>query len=243
MNFRIVRLETTPSTMIEARNCEPGTVVVAREQTAGMGRMGRQWHSPRDTGLYCSLVLEPPCSLDKLPVVTLALGLACQQAIQQLTGLVCDLRWPNDLLIAGKKCGGILVELHEGRLIAGIGINVNQTEFPAELTQIATSLRLVSGREHSVDELLGLLLKAVEEHLNLLRQQGPEPILRLFTQCSSYARGRRVQVGQLRGITDGLDPCGFLWLRTTDGRRILIRSGDLRPIEVEDKVWPDSTAI
>lgn len=231
MSFRIVRLKETPSTMIEARQHEPGTAVVAEAQTAGMGRGGRSWYSPPGLGLYVSIVLEPPCELEKLPVVTLALGLACQQAIQKIAGVTCDLRWPNDLLLNGKKCGGILVELHAGKVIAGIGINVNHLEFPEELRDLATSLRIITGREFNLDEVLEAVLDSVEEHVQLLKQQGTEPILRLFALSSSYARGRRVRVGQLEGITEGLDPCGFLWLRTLDDRRILIRSGDVRPVE------------
>src|SRR5436305_1823180 len=106
--------------MRAAAGCPRGTIVIAGEQFAGQGRHGHTWHSEANTGLYCSLVLEPA------PLLTLALGLAAVDAIERATGLVCDIRWPNDLMLGGKKTGGILVQLVEGAAIAGIGINVNQ---------------------------------------------------------------------------------------------------------------------
>ena len=96
--------------MEDAAGHPPGTVVVAEEQTAGQGRMGRQWHSERGAGLYFSAVLALPCPSDQLPVVTLALGLATQDAIQKVTGVACDLKWPNDVLVDGRKLCGILAE-------------------------------------------------------------------------------------------------------------------------------------
>src|ERR1700694_4008507 len=146
---QIVRLETTPSTMREAailaaQGAEHGTAVVADEQTAGIGRHGHSWHSEPRSGLYVSIILRMP---QAPPLLTLALGLATQDAIRNSTGLVADLRWPNDLLIAEKKVAGILVQMSEHAVIAGIGINVNHRTFPQEIASVATSLRQQSGRE------------------------------------------------------------------------------------------------
>ncbi len=229
MRFRIIRLESTDSTMKEAAGHPPGTVIVAERQTAGQGRLGRSWHSEPGTGLYVSIVLEPVGEAGELPVITLALGLAAQEAVQNVAGVTCDLRWPNDLLIGEKKCAGILVQLEGDTIIAGVGVNVNHASFPDDLAGTATSLRLATGRAHSREKLLAALLDAVESYTALLGNEGPEAVLRLFARASSYIHGRRVRVGRLTGVTDGLDPTGFLWLREESGRRHLIRSGGLRP--------------
>jgi BirA family biotin operon repressor/biotin-[acetyl-CoA-carboxylase] ligase len=224
-SFRILRLDRVDSTMTAAAGQPPGTVVVAEEQTAGQGRMGRSWYSPRGEGLYCSIVLPAP---EPAPVLTLALGLATKEAIEQTAGVGCDLRWPNDVLLAERKVAGVLVQLQEASAIAGIGINVSQAAFPPELAPQATSLRIATGTLYSRELLLANLLDAVETYTGLLAAEGAEPVLRLFSQASSYVFGRRVIVDGTRGVTDGLDPSGFLWLKTARGRR-LIRAGNVRP--------------
>jgi len=216
-----------------SKGCPSGTAVVADEQTAGYGRYGRTWHSEAKSGLYVSVVLRLQIPAESLPVVTLALGLAATEAILSATGVPCDLRWPNDVMAAGKKCCGILVQLHEGAIIAGIGINVNQTVFPDELKSAATSLRLVSGAEQSRELLLERLLESIDSFIRTLRVEGKDAILRMFSEASTYVRGRRVVVDQgstsLEGTTDGLDASGFLFLRKTDGQRTLILAGGVRP--------------
>ncbi len=167
----------------------------------------------------------PSCSNPR-PSLALAIGIATADAIAQTTGLACDLRWPNDLMLAGKKLGGILVQIANARAIAGIGINLNQTEFPPELA--ATSLRLAAGREFPREPILAALIPAIERHAALPTQQ----ILALFTQASSYAYGRRVSVeqpgGPIRGVTEGLDAAGFLRVRQDDGTMTLILAGGVR---------------
>jgi BirA family biotin operon repressor/biotin-[acetyl-CoA-carboxylase] ligase len=234
----ILRFASLPSTMQKAidlaeSGCPSGTVVVADEQTAGQGRFGRTWHSEGGTGLYLSEIIRLKICPDSLPLVTLALGLATAEAITTVGGVAPDLRWPNDVLLNGIKCAGILVQLHDGVLIAGIGINVNQASFPEHLATTATSMRIATGREYDRDELLKELLKAIDEHLDTLLKKGREPVLRAFSRASSFVFGRRVVVdqegGQLTGVTDGLDPQGFLQLRQDSGRRTLILAGGVRP--------------
>src|ERR1039457_6746339 len=123
--------ESTDSPMTAAGGLPIGDIVLAEEQTAGQGRHGHTWHSAAGDGIYCSLVLR------QAPVLTLALGLATHTAIFEATGLVCDLRWPNDLMLAGKKVAGILVQAAGASAIAGIGINVNHTWFPDEVASLA----------------------------------------------------------------------------------------------------------
>jgi BirA family biotin operon repressor/biotin-[acetyl-CoA-carboxylase] ligase len=234
----IIWFDTIDSTMLEAARraeagCAHGTVICAEEQTAGMGRFGRKWHSERGAGLYASIVLRTRLKPETLPVLTLALGLAASEAIAATSGLACDLRWPNDVLIGSRKCAGILVQLQDGVVIAGIGINVNHTAFPSSIAATATSLRLASGREQSREALLAQLLSAIDRYVGILEQAGPEPVLRMFTQASSYVRGRRVVVDQdnatLAGVTDGLTPAGFLKLREDNGTLTVIMAGGVRP--------------
>ena len=161
-------------------------------------------------------------------MLSLAAGLAVHSAVQQIDSRVApDLKWPNDLLIEGKKFCGILTEMNAEatrvrHIVVGIGINVNQAKFPAELQPIATSLRLASGTEWSRVELCAALLKSLDrEYRDLLEKPGAhESILRRFQERSSSARGRRVQVeenGGFEGVTEGLDPRGFLQVRTAGG--------------------------
>jgi BirA family biotin operon repressor/biotin-[acetyl-CoA-carboxylase] ligase len=162
----------------------------------------------------------------------LALGLATAEAITQTTGLVCDLRWPNDVLIRDRKCAGILTQLEGAAVIAGIGINVNHTGFPADLSSIATSLRMASGHQESREDLLQALLPAIDSYCGLLTREGKEPILDMFTNASSYVRGRRVIIDdKLQGTTAGLNEYGYLLLRDDDGKQHTILAGGVRPCE------------
>ena len=214
--------QTVDSTMMAAAGQPIGTVIIADEQTAGVGRHGHSWHSEAASGIYCSVVLKPA------PLLTLALGLATAEAITASTGIGCDLRWPNDVMVGGRKVAGILVQLVTGSAIGGIGINVNHTEFPAQLAPEATSLRLQAGREFSREDILLALLPAVESFAEMDNQS----ILRLFTKASSYAAGRRVVVarpeGPIKGVTAGLDPSGYLVVRKDDGTETLVLAGGVR---------------
>jgi BirA family biotin operon repressor/biotin-[acetyl-CoA-carboxylase] ligase len=221
--WRILRFDSVDSTQRIAAGEPLRTVVVADHQSAGQGRHGHFWHSESGNGLYCSLVLEPT------PLLTLALGVATVDAIAQATGVKCDLRWPNDLMLGNRKVAGILVQLINIAAIAGIGINVNHTSFPPELE--ATSLRMWGGPPGppiSHEPILEALLPAVDA----IVQEDPETILRLFAHASSYVAGRRVTVdqpgGRISGTTAGLDPAGYLIVRKDDGTDTLILAGGVR---------------
>jgi BirA family biotin operon repressor/biotin-[acetyl-CoA-carboxylase] ligase len=230
------------STMAEASRlaasgAPSGTVIGAEEQTAGRGRHGRIWHSEPGSGLYLSVILRHSFTPATLPVVTLALGLAVREAIFRATDLDCDLRWPNDVLIPSKKsegkCAGILTQLEGSAIIAGIGINVNHSSFPAELSGIATSLRIAGGRIHSRERLIMELLPSVDAYCALLEKDGRGAVIETFSRASSYVAGRRVCVDQegasLLGTTAGLNDSGFLILRGDDGSQNLIVAGGVRP--------------
>jgi BirA family biotin operon repressor/biotin-[acetyl-CoA-carboxylase] ligase len=217
---RILYFDSLDSTQRAAATEDVGTIVLAGRQTAGQGRHGHAWHSEPATGIYCSIVLE------STPLLTLALGVATVDAIAQATGIVCDLRWPNDLMLGGRKVAGILVQLADGVAIAGIGINVNHTALPGGLE--ATSLRIHTGRSHSREDILIALLPAVDAII----KEDSETILRLFAHASSYVAGRRVTVDQPDGVTfgttAGLDPAGYLIVRKDDGTDTLILAGGVR---------------
>lgn len=226
------------STMTLAANlardgCASGTVVGADGQVAGIGRHGHSWHSEAEAGLYVSVVLRMPIPANVLPVVMLALGLSTQEAIAQVTGLGADLRWPNDVLIGGKKCAGILAQLEADAVIAGIGINVNHSRFPPEIEPLATSLLLEGKRGVSREDLLVALLESIDASGKILQEQGANMILNMFARASSYAEGRRVRVEKdgavIEGTTSGLDRSGFLVVRDDSGRETTILAGGVRP--------------
>jgi len=228
-------LRSTQSTMkdaaqLAARGEPHGTVVVAEAQTAGIGRHGRSWHSEPGGGLYVSIILRLPLPAESLPVLTMALGLASQRAVERACGLICDLRWPNDLILNEKKLAGIMVQsADQGALIAGIGININQTAFPEDLRAIATSLCIETGREHSKDALLDRLLAESLSYAAMLSDAGKDPVLKEFEERSSYVREKLVTVDtgdrRFSGITAGLDSYGFLRVRTPEGVETVVAGG------------------
>jgi BirA family biotin operon repressor/biotin-[acetyl-CoA-carboxylase] ligase len=170
--------------------------------------------------------------------LSLAAGLAVKAAIQEVDSrIIPDLKWPNDVLIQGKKFCGILTEMSSEAtrvryIVVGIGLNVNQVSFPNELEQSATSLRQITGTEWSRVELCAALLKSLDrEYKELLADpETPAEILRRFEENSSSARDRRVRIeenGGFEGVTEGLDPRGFLRVRSREGVRI-VYSGTVR---------------
>jgi BirA family biotin operon repressor/biotin-[acetyl-CoA-carboxylase] ligase len=228
---RIVHYFRTDSTnsdalALAADGAPHGTVVLAEEQTSGRGRLGRSWYSERSTGIYCSVILRPPLAPAAAPSLSLMAGLAAQVAVSSSTGLRVDIRWPNDLLINAKKVCGILTEMSAEvdrlhAVVIGLGINVNHTEMPAELSTIATSLCIEGGRPYSRIHLLALLLKELDRHYRLLLERGSAEIAERWAAVSTYARGKRIRIrttsGEYEAITAGLDPTGALRIRRDDG--------------------------
>jgi BirA family biotin operon repressor/biotin-[acetyl-CoA-carboxylase] ligase len=213
-----------------------GTVVVAEEQTAGRGRAGRVWHSERASGIYLTVLLRPQISPTDAPLLTLLAGLAARDAIAEQTGMTPDLRWPNDLLLNGKKLGGILTEMHAEPervrfVIIGIGLNVNHSRMPDKLQEIATALRIETGRSHSRLELAVKLLGRLENYYNEFLKDGPQTILDRFAAVPSFACGKRVRIANARetftGTTAGLAPNGLLRVKREDGQIETVISGDV----------------
>ena len=156
---------STPSTQLLLPPGAPeGALVAADEQTAGRGRLGRRWLAPAGTSLLCSLQLLPAMPSERLPELTVLAARACAEAIAALTGLEPQLKFPNDLLVGGRKVAGILAEAREQRVVLGIGVNVNvpAEELPQEIDRTATSLLVETGRELDRAELLVELLERLE---------------------------------------------------------------------------------
>jgi BirA family biotin operon repressor/biotin-[acetyl-CoA-carboxylase] ligase len=211
-----------------------GTVVGAEMQWMGQGRHGRTWHSPEGEGLYFTIILRPGIPPRQLPVVTLALGVAIADVLKMLAGIGIDLRWPNDVMAGERKLCGILTQLQDGAVLAGIGLNVNQESFPGDLRAIATSLRIETGREFRREPLLAALVTSIESNVRILETGGAVAVLTLFSAASSYAGGRRVTVEVaedrvVTGTTAGLTADGFLRLRLDDGSETVITAGGVRP--------------
>ncbi len=217
-----------------------GSVFLAEEQLAGRGRGDHAWHSARSAGIYCSVILRPEIPPSDALLLSLAAGLAVRAAVTEIAQLPVDLKWPNDLLLGGKKFCGILVEMNAEatrvrHLVIGVGINVNQTKLPAELREIATSLKIETGTEWSRVELCAALLKSLDREYRGLLNDGVAArasVLKRFEESSSSARGRKVRVEDgtgLEGITEGLDARGFLQVRTPEGLRTVL-SGTVRII-------------
>jgi BirA family transcriptional regulator, biotin operon repressor / biotin---[acetyl-CoA-carboxylase] ligase len=240
---RVHHVYKTDSTMSEAARLAAsgaphGTLVVAEEQTAGRGRLGRSWVSEPFVGLYFTLLLRPALSPGAAPVLTLVAGVALAEALAEASGLPVDLRWPNDVLIGGKKCAGILVELTAEperieHVLMGIGINVNHQRIPDDLAAEATSLRVEAGRGLSRLEIMVSVLKRLEHYYNRFLKEGASLIVERFSEISSFARGKRVKVVDspdgLTGVTAGLTPEGVLLVRRDDGRMERVLSGHVRP--------------
>ena len=228
---------TNLAAMDAAAAGEPeGSVFFAEQQTAGRGRGANSWESAPSDGIYCSIILRPQLSPADAVVLSLIAGIAVAEAVEQTTGLHPDLRWPNDVLLEERKFCGILTEMNAEAtsvryVVVGIGINVNQASFSADLEPIATSLRLASGHEWSRVQVAGALLKSLDNWYRKLSDGGADSrsaIFRKFEERSSFARSRLVHVdeeGGYEGVTEGLDNRGFLMVRTDRGVRTVLSGG------------------
>lgn len=232
------RIDSTSTTAMKfaSEGAPHGTVVLAEEQAAGRGRFGRSWYSERSSGIYVSVILRPPLAPSAAPALTIMAGVAAHQALSISTALPVDIRWPNDLLVNGKKVSGILTEMSAEldrlhAVVLGFGINVNHREFPAELKSLATSLRIEAGKTFSRAQILVALLKELERKYHLLLDEGGAAIARRWAAASTYAEGKPIRVltnsGEFLATTLGLEPSGALRVRRADGREELLVSGEI----------------
>jgi len=217
---------------------ESGTVYLADEQTGGRGRGAHEWHSAAGSGLYVSILVRPQIAPADILWLSLATGLAVQAAVRDVTSLAPDIRWPNDLLLSGRKMGGILTELNAEvtrvrHAVIGIGINVHQPSFPAELAELATSLKIETGQDWSRQDLLVALLRHLNQEIEHLTtphslESATADIRNRLAANSTWVQGKSVTVTEadtFSGITDGLDSRGFLRVRTAQGTRTVLSGG------------------
>lgn len=223
-----------------ARNDAPeGTVVVADTQTAGRGRLQRQWHSPPGQNLYFSVILRPQVMPNRAPQLALVTGLALCRALR---GMFPDLdpraKWPNDVYLEGRKLAGILCAMvsemeRVHHLIVGIGVNVNVTDFPAEIADRATSLQLATHNEISRPELLAAILGDLERAYDQWLEAGLDSFLDEWHAASHLTnREARIEVvnEQVRGTVLGINAQGALRLREPNGNVREIIGGDVHVV-------------
>lgn len=241
MGQSIYFYEETDTTNNRARElalegASEGTLVVAEKQTAGRGRRGKVWESPLGTGIWMSLVLRPQIMPAEASVLTLLCGLATAEAIEAETGLSAGIKWPNDILINGKKAVGILTEMdcemsEVHFVIPGIGINVNTASFPPEIAEIATSLYLECGKTVSRRRLVHRVLERLEEHYETFLRTGSFAAMLKDYRKHCITLGKEVHVlGREPFFAEALDitPEGELLVRRADnGKEEVVFSGEV----------------
>jgi len=239
-DIRVFEQTTSTNDVIEklARDgVREGVVVFAESQTKGRGRLGRKWISPARKGLWFSILLRPNLRPQQTTQLTIAAATALRRAIHLETGLPAEIKWPNDILINGKKAAGILTELSAEldrvrHVIPGIGIDVNQdaNEFPPELRKIATSLKIERGESVSRAELAAAILRELDDDYTRICAGKFSDISGEWEEhCGTIGKGVTVQIGdrKIRGRAETLDDEGALILRTEHGQLQRITGGDV----------------
>lgn len=244
---RLVCLKETGSTNSDAfrlaeGGAAEGTVVMADAQSGGKGRRGRTWSSPSGVNLYCSVVLRPRVMPHEAPQLTFLSAVAVARTIEQVTGLTPVIKWPNDVLVGGRKVAGLLNEMSAETdginfVILGLGVNLNMTlaQFPHDLRHPATSLFLESGQRVDRVGFAAAMLSELDRLYAGFLAHGFGPV-REEWQSRCNARGREVVVSDagsevVRGMFDGIDGDGALLVRLPDGRIERILSGDVKVLE------------
>ena len=239
-DIRVFEETTSTNDVIEklARDgVKEGVVVFAESQTKGRGRLGRKWMSPTHKGLWFSILLRPKLSPQETTQLTVASATALRRAIKTVTGLLADIKWPNDLLIGGKKVVGILTEMNAEvdrvrHVILGIGVDVNQSadEFPVELRKIATSLKIEAGVEISRAELATEILRELDaDYARICGGKFSQLADEWEAGCATIGKNVSVQMGVrlIRGCAEALDDDGALLVRTEHGHLERIIGGDV----------------
>lgn len=237
----VIYYDETDSTNNRAKeagnNKEPhGTLFVADMQMAGKGRRGRVWKSPSGSSIYMTILLYPDIPPVKAPQLTLIMAIAVAEGIREVTGLETKIKWPNDIVVNGKKICGILTEMsteidYINHVVIGIGINVNMESFPEDIAKTATSLRIEAGKEFRRFELIAAIVEHFEKAYEAVCEAGSlEPIMedynRLLVNC-----GRRVRVlepeHEYDALALGIDKTGELQVECEDGSRKSVFAGEV----------------
>jgi len=244
--FDIRRFATIGSTntwlMDQARaGAAEGLVAVADEQTAGRGRLGRKWVAPSGASLLMSVLLRPRgLAADRLHLATAAVSLAAADAVVKAAGIAPELKWPNDLVVAGRKLAGVLTEVEWGdepAVVVGIGVNCTwPPDLPAEIADVAISANHVAGRDVDREDLLALLLEGVAARLD----GGWDAVAAEYAErCATIGRDVRVELtdAAFAGRATGVTSDGHLVVETGDGRRT-VTAGDVVHLRSQPEVGP-----
>lgn len=230
MGQNLIRYQVTDSTNVDAAKAaadgaSEGTLIIAESQRAGRGRKGRSWTSPEGCNLYFSLLLRPEYKPDQACMVTLVMALAVAEAIAGL-GIDAKIKWPNDVVVSGKKVCGILTEMslsgdRIAHVIIGTGINVNQTEFPEEIRQTADSLKNRAGNDVDREKLLSRVMEEFEKYYDVFVENGDLSGLMKKYESRLVNRNTAVRVldpgGEFEGTARGINWYGELIVERENG--------------------------
>lgn len=194
---------------LAARGAADGTAVVAESQTAGRGRRGHRWHDEPGASLLVSVVVRTTLEPGARPLLSYVAAVAVVETLRRVAGVEARVKWPNDVLIGGRKVAGILLEARDAVVVAGIGLNVGQRRFPPELAGRATSLALETGRAVDREAVLPVLLEELDRWRAVLEQGGFEPV-RARWRAAADGLGRAIRVGDVSGVAVDLDAGGAL---------------------------------
>ena len=219
----------------KAYDCADTTLFVAKKQTAGKGRMGRVWQSEEGAGIYMSLALLPYMEIEKVMQITLISALAVREAICCFCDVSTQIKWPNDIVFECKKVCGILTEatVEKGiakKVIAGIGVNVNNSDFADDISQIATSLKLITGKNSDREELINCIIDKFEVYYKMLKDQRLDEIIDEYKKhCANI--GKKVTFvyknENVQATATDLTPMGELVAQKDDGTTIIVNSGEV----------------
>jgi len=232
----VVRLAVVDSTQrvafeLAERGAPDGTVVVAGTQTAGRGRRGRSWQDAPGDSLLASIVVRPRLAVPDLPKLSLATSVAVGEALRRVAPLTVRLKWPNDVLVGGRKIAGILLESRIDAtplVVVGVGVNLGQRSFPGALAGVATSVRLETGRALEPEAMLNALLTAFDVWRARLETEGFPPVRERWLDAAETI-GRTVEADGRTAVAVDLDADGALVLRDGDGLRRIV-AGEVTPV-------------
>lgn len=236
MRFDSVSSTNDVARELAASGASEGVLVIAREQTDGRGRQGRSWSSPPGEGLYMSLILRPQVTASASAIITLAAAVAVAETLRLDFQALADIKWPNDVLVRGRKICGILVEaaIEGDRLqyaVMGIGVNIAQRSFAEQLRDSATSLLLETGRAILPEHFVGALLPRLERWYAAAMSQ-PDHLIARWEELSSSSHDCMVRVESsdcaVEGVTRGLTASGALIVELANGERREIVSGEVK---------------
>ena len=228
-------LETEWAKMLAEQGASHGTLVVAERQVSGRGRRGRPWHSPKGSGIWMSILLRPQIHPMSASMLTLVAAMAVYDAISsRVEG--CAIKWPNDIVINGRKVCGILTEMSSELdnihyVVIGIGINVNTDDFPEDIAAVAASMHVITGEYYKRAEIIADVWKSFEKYYDQFLQTE-----NLSLMVESYNQrlvnmGRKVYIeergSQYEGTACGIDSEGALLVEKTDGTRTAVISGEV----------------